>query len=73
MMVIVILLGASLTLALGFLVAFLMSAKGGQFDDPVTPAMRMLHDDETSVGEKESFYENQRRLHVVRGCKSPHS
>lgn len=46
MMVIVLLLGASLTLALGFLVAFLMSAKGGQFDDPVTPALRMLHDDE---------------------------
>jgi cbb3-type cytochrome oxidase maturation protein len=46
MMVIVLLLGASLTLALGFLVAFLISAKGGQFDDPVTPAMRMLHDDE---------------------------
>jgi len=46
MMVIVILLGASLTLALGFLVAFLVSAHGGQFDDPVTPAIRMLHDDE---------------------------
>ena len=46
MMVIVILLGASLVLALGFLVAFLVSAHGGQFDDPVTPALRMLHDDE---------------------------
>jgi len=46
MMVIVILLGASLVLALGFLAAFLVSAHGGQFDDPVTPALRMLHDDD---------------------------
>ena len=53
MMVIVILLGASMTLALGFLVAFLMSAKGGQFDDPVTPAMRILHDDDTPGSEQE--------------------
>lgn len=50
MMVIVILLGASLTLALGFLVAFLVSARDGQFDDPVTPALRMLHDDEPGPG-----------------------
>jgi cbb3-type cytochrome oxidase maturation protein len=43
---IVILLGASLTLALCFLSAFLWSVKKGQFDDPVTPALRMLTDDE---------------------------
>lgn len=43
---IVILLGASLTLALGFLGAFLWSVKKGQFDDPVTPALRMLADDD---------------------------
>jgi len=43
---IVILLGASLSLALCFLAAFLWSVHKGQFDDPVTPALRMLHDDE---------------------------
>lgn len=48
MSAIVILIGASLTLALCFLAAFLWSVKKGQFDDPVTPALRMLHDDETS-------------------------
>jgi len=47
MNVIVILLGASLLLALSFLAAFLWFAHKGQFDDTVTPALRMLHDDET--------------------------
>jgi cbb3-type cytochrome oxidase maturation protein len=48
MNVIVILLGASLMLALSFLAAFLWSAHHGQFDDPVTPALRMLHDDDVN-------------------------
>ena len=48
MSAILVLLGASLTLALCFLTAFLWSVHKGQFDDPVTPALRMLHDDETS-------------------------
>ncbi len=48
MSAILILIGASLSLALCFLAAFLWSVHKGQFDDPVTPALRMLHDDETS-------------------------
>lgn len=48
MSAILILLLASLGLALCFLAAFLWSVQKGQFDDPVTPALRMLHDDETS-------------------------
>lgn len=52
MSAIVILLGASLTLALCFLAAFLWSVSKGQFDDPVTPALRMLHDDETTSSPK---------------------
>lgn len=35
----------SLTVALGFLLAFLFAAKNGQFDDDSTPAIRMLFDD----------------------------
>ncbi len=46
MSVIVILLLASLALALFFLAGFLWSVRGGQFDDPITPAMRILLDDE---------------------------
>jgi cbb3-type cytochrome oxidase maturation protein len=45
MSVLVILLSASLLIALFFLGAFLWSVKRGQYDDPVTPAMRILVDD----------------------------
>jgi cbb3-type cytochrome oxidase maturation protein len=37
-----ILVGFSLAAALGFLVAFIWALRRGQFDDLVTPAMRML-------------------------------
>ncbi len=46
MSIIVLLLGISLCIALFFLVAFVWSVQGGQFDDQVTPAMRMLNDDD---------------------------
>jgi len=39
----------SLLLAGGFLIAFLVSVKSGQFDDQVTPAMRILFDDKKSI------------------------
>ena len=40
-----ILIGASLTVAIGFLVAFIWSVKNGQYDDDYTPSVRMLFDD----------------------------
>jgi cbb3-type cytochrome oxidase maturation protein len=46
MSVVLILLLASLTVALGFLAAFIWSVKTGQFDDDYTPSVRMLFDDE---------------------------
>ncbi|RMH64670.1 MAG: cbb3-type cytochrome oxidase assembly protein CcoS [Calditrichaeota bacterium] len=45
MEVLFILIAFSLLLAGGFLIAFIRSVKSGQFDDPVTPGMRMLFDD----------------------------
>jgi len=45
MSVIIILLIASMLVAGGFLVAFLLSVKGGQFDDTYGPSVRMLFDD----------------------------
>jgi cbb3-type cytochrome oxidase maturation protein len=45
MSVILILLSASLLIATGFLVAFLWSAKSGQFDDSYTPAIRILFEE----------------------------
>ncbi|RMD48311.1 MAG: cbb3-type cytochrome oxidase assembly protein CcoS [Ignavibacteria bacterium] len=46
MSVIIVLLGFSLLVAGGFLVAFLWSVKSGQMDDQYTPSVRMLFDDE---------------------------
>lgn len=45
MSVIIIMIGASLILALGFLIAFIFSAKNGQFEDDYTPSVRILFDD----------------------------
>lgn len=48
MSVIIILLGASLMVAIFFLVAFLWSVKSGQFEDDFSPAHRMLFDSKPS-------------------------
>ena len=45
MSVILILLTASLSIAIGFLIAFIWSVKNGQYDDDYTPSVRMLFDD----------------------------
>jgi cbb3-type cytochrome oxidase maturation protein len=46
MSVIVVLIGISLFVAIGFLVAFLWAVKSGQYNDTYTPSIRMLFDDE---------------------------
>ncbi|MFA5011484.1 MAG: cbb3-type cytochrome oxidase assembly protein CcoS [Ignavibacteria bacterium] len=45
MSVIVVLIGVSVLVALGFLAAFLWAVKSGQYDDKYTPSVRMLFDD----------------------------
>jgi cbb3-type cytochrome oxidase maturation protein len=47
MSVIFLLIGISLLVASGFLIAFLWSVKSGQYDDDYTPSVRILFDDET--------------------------
>jgi len=49
-----VLIGFSLLVAIGFLVAFLWSVKSGQYSDTYTPSVRMLFEDEKSKKEKES-------------------
>ena len=44
--------------AVGFLVAFFISVKNGQFDDAETPAIRILFDDGTK---KESSQKDQKK------------
>jgi cbb3-type cytochrome oxidase maturation protein len=52
MSVILVLLGASLLVAGGFLVAFLWSVKSGQMDDNYGPSVRMLFDDKPKESAK---------------------
>lgn len=47
MSAIFIMIGASLLMAIGFLIAFIWSVKNGQYEDDVTPAIRMLFDNST--------------------------
>ncbi|MEI8110324.1 MAG: cbb3-type cytochrome oxidase assembly protein CcoS [Chitinophagia bacterium] len=49
MSVIIILLIVSLSIATLFLVAFIWNVKNGQYDDEVSPAIRILFDDRTSA------------------------
>ena len=48
MSVILILLMASISVAALFLVAFLWSVRSGQYDDEISPPLRMLHDNSIS-------------------------
>ncbi len=64
MSVIVILVGASLFVAIGFLTAYLWAVKSGQYDDKYTPSVRILFGDKknledsiTSVSSKEKAVE----------------
>ena len=50
---IVLLIGVSLLVALGFLFAFLIAVKKGQYKDTHTPAIRVLFDNETDEEKKE--------------------
>jgi cbb3-type cytochrome oxidase maturation protein len=45
--VIIILILASLLVASGFLLAFIWSVRKGQFEDEVSPSVRMLFEDKT--------------------------
>ena len=49
-----ILILASLTVAIGFLIAFLWAVRTGQFEDKFTPKMRILFEDKIKKPEIES-------------------
>ncbi|ELR70774.1 hypothetical protein C900_03382 [Fulvivirga imtechensis AK7] len=50
MSVIFVLIIVSMVVAGGFLALFIWANKSGQFDDTVTPSMRMLFDDKKKRG-----------------------
>ena len=46
MSVVVVLIGFSIVVAVGFLIAFLWAVRSGQYDDDVSPSIRILFDNE---------------------------
>ena len=48
-----IMIGASLLLAIGFLIAFIWSVKTNQYEDDYTPSVRMLFDNATKQENKQ--------------------
>lgn len=52
MSAIYIMIGASLLLAIGFLIAFIWSVKSNQYEDDYTPSVRMLFDNTTVQKDK---------------------
>ncbi|MEQ1588083.1 MAG: cbb3-type cytochrome oxidase assembly protein CcoS [Cyclobacteriaceae bacterium] len=54
MLIIILLIAISLTIAILFLVAFIWSMKSGQFDDIYGPSVRMLFDDKKKKKEVSS-------------------
>jgi cbb3-type cytochrome oxidase maturation protein len=58
MNVMFILIGASLLLAIGFLIAFFWAVRDGQFDDTYTPSVRILFDNEKESAQHKSKSSN---------------
>lgn len=48
MSVIYVLIAVSLFIAIVFFIAFIISVRSGQFDDAVTPSIRMLFDNKST-------------------------
>jgi len=60
MSVLILLIGFSILIAGGFLIAFIWSVKKGQFDDDYTPSIRMLFDDAPPAEKKSSLKPKQK-------------
>lgn len=62
MEVIYILLSISVLIAIGFLIAFIWSVKKGQYEDVVSPSIRILYDDENDKNLKSNNPHNIQTL-----------
>jgi cbb3-type cytochrome oxidase maturation protein len=58
MLIIILLISVSLTIAIGFLIAFIWSIKSGQYDDAYGPSVRMLFEDKKKVRDEPSKDQN---------------
>jgi len=66
MNVIIILLVISLSIASLFLLAFIWNVKNGQYEDEISPAIRILFDDRKPT----SFHTQEKKDGVATGAKS---
>ena len=60
MSVLILLIGFSILIAGGFLVAFIWTVKKGQYDDDYTPSVRILFDDKPIAEKKSSLTPKQK-------------
>ncbi|MFH1118567.1 MAG: cbb3-type cytochrome oxidase assembly protein CcoS [Bacteroidota bacterium] len=58
MSVVVVLIGFSILVAAGFLLAFLWAVRSGQYDDDVSPSVRILFDNESDKSNDSSVNQN---------------
>lgn len=61
MSAIFIMIGASLLLAIGFLIAFIWSVKSKQYEDDYTPSVRILFDNEFNQTKKSETNKNTQK------------
>ncbi|MCA0428936.1 MAG: cbb3-type cytochrome oxidase assembly protein CcoS [Bacteroidetes bacterium] len=57
-----IMIGASLVLAIGFLIAFIWSVKSNQYEDDYTPSVRVLFDPKPEEEKNEKINSNQNQI-----------
>jgi cbb3-type cytochrome oxidase maturation protein len=65
MSVIYVLLTISVTVALFFFIAFIVSVRSGQYDDSYTPSVRMLFEDEL-VKKKQTTQEKKTKINPTK-------
>lgn len=64
MSVLIILIGASLVVAAGFLVSFFWAVRSGQYDDDYSPSVRILFENETTLTSDKSNTKNTDNLNL---------
>ncbi len=61
MSVVILLVGASLLVAGGFLAAYLWAVKSGQYDDKYTPSVRILFDERKTENRSEVIEDGNKK------------
>jgi cbb3-type cytochrome oxidase maturation protein len=70
MSVLFVLIGASMLVAGGFLIAFLWAVKKGQYDDTYSPSVRILFDDQERESQKEEKEQQKEKETTKKNHKS---